>query len=411
MLQRILNKMLMHVKIFKLAKVLKINPRFFFDLIIFHLSKLFRGNVDDKLIVLGGASGKAFMGNTKYLYYYLRDNTDYKILYYVKSYELKQKLERNGINTIYAYSLEAIKILRKARAVFVTHGYIDVLPIKFSSRTIFVQTWHGADIKILNSSPYFNKYIYSKWTKIFRLKLRNHELYDYVLNPSGEKKPLQILSNAFKYPIERIITTGYPRNDIFFSKDPYLSQKLKKKYGISNSIKTIVLYAPTFREKFSTKNPFSMEAQHKLNELGKKLKTIFLMKTHISESLIKIEESSNIKSIRKDDDIQELLFITDLLITDYSSVFCDFLLLNRPIILYVYDYEEYINNRGIYYDSLEDITPGPIFYSSEDLLNAIENIEEYYQKYESKHEKIKKYFNKYKDGKSSERLLRFLKLI
>jgi CDP-glycerol glycerophosphotransferase len=90
---------------------------------------------------------------------------------------------------------------------------------------------------------------------------------------------------------------------------------------------------------------------------------------------------------------------------------CDYVLLDRPILLYAYDYDDYTNHRGIYYDSLEDIAPGPIFYSAKDLINAIENIEEISKKYESKAEKIKDFFNKYKDGNSSERLLTFLRLI
>ncbi|MFX0073747.1 MAG: CDP-glycerol glycerophosphotransferase family protein, partial [Candidatus Hermodarchaeota archaeon] len=298
MFQTILKKISSKIKIFKLANILRINPFFFFDLIIFHGSKLFRSNVDDKLIILGGSSGQAFIGNTKYLYFYLRDNTDYKIYYLVKSKELQKKLEDQGIKTLFGYSIKAIRILRKARAVFVTHGFIDVLPIKFSPRTVFVQTWHGSDIKILKRPEYFSKYIYSKWSTLTRVKLRNHHVYDYVLNTSGEKKPLQILANAFNYPMKRILPLGYPRNDILFSEDLQLVKQIKKYYDISNKVSRIMLYAPTFREDFTTKDPFSEEDLIKLNELCKKVNSILILKTHIRDDIINLATLSNIKNIR-----------------------------------------------------------------------------------------------------------------
>ena len=72
-----LSKLLYKIKIIKLAKILRIKPHFFFDLIIFHFSKLFRANVDDNLIILGAANGRAFLGNPKYLYFFLKENTNY----------------------------------------------------------------------------------------------------------------------------------------------------------------------------------------------------------------------------------------------------------------------------------------------------------------------------------------------
>ena len=75
---KILDIVLKRIKIIKLAKVLRLNPHFFFDLVIFHFSKLFRANVNDNLIVLGAANGKAFIGNPKYLYIFLKKNTNYR---------------------------------------------------------------------------------------------------------------------------------------------------------------------------------------------------------------------------------------------------------------------------------------------------------------------------------------------
>jgi len=408
---RILDNILKRIKIIKLAKVLRLNPHFFFDLVIFHFSKLFKANVNDNLIVLGAANGKAFIGNPKYLYLFLKKNTNYKLLWFSKSKEQIKKLKQEGINCVYTYSIDAIRTLRKARAVFVSHGWGDILPIKFPPRTVVIQTWHGGFIKIKGKNPYVTSYINSKWTTLTRLKIRYYQFFDYVISNSSEKFQLNIASNVFKFPVERIITTGYPRNDILFSNDSNLIKKIKKNYNIPDEIKRIILYAPTYREVISTKKPFEKEDLIELNNLCKDTETIFLIKAHINEELINFTDFEYIQLASKNTDIQELLLISDILITDYSSVTCDFLLLKRPILLYTYDYDEYISYRGIYYKNLEEIAPGPLLYTANELIDAIKNISDIFEKYKAKAINIRDFFNKFNDGNSSERLLRFLKLI
>ena len=411
MLMDILSKFTSKIKPMRLANLLRINQQFFFDVLIYHFSRLFKGNVDDKLIVLGGANGKAFVGNTKYLYKYLKRHTDHKLFWFSKSHELSRELDKKGVNNIYAYSLEAIKILRRARAIFVTHGYFDILPVKLSPRTVAIQTWHGADIKIIGQHPYMTKYIKSRKSRLIFVKIREADLFDYIITPSGAHKPRKIVEDVFKFPPRRILSIGYPRNDILFIKDPNFLNYLREYYNIPDGIKRIIMYAPTYRESFTTRDPFNKEDLVKINKLCQETDSLFLLKAHINEEVITLKNLKNISTVRKDADIQELLLITDILISDYSSVYCDFLLLNRPILLYTYDYEEYEGGRGLFYENLEEIAPGPLLYTADELLDAIKNIEKIKKDYESKAKKLNDYFNKYKDGKSSERLLRFLKLI
>jgi CDP-glycerol glycerophosphotransferase len=411
MVYKLLELITSKIKIIKLAKILRINPKFFFDTTIFHISKLFKAKVDNKLIIFGSNSGKAFIGNPKYLFEYLKKNSNYKLYFCAKSESLRKKLEKEGINTINIHSLEAIKLLRKARAVFVSHGYEDILPIKFSPKSLVIYTGHGGGIKIKGKSPYHQKYLNSKWAKVLRVKLRDDDIYSYIVSPSGSEKPLKITSSMFKYPLDKIISTGYPRNDILFAADPSLKIKFKNFYKIPKEIQRIILYAPTYREIFSTKGPFTKEDLIKLNEFCKENNTVLLIKGHFKEEIIEFKNLENIKEVRKDSDTQELLFITDILITDYSTIFHDFLLLNRPILLYTYDYDEYVSKRGIYYDSLEEIAPGPFVYNINDLIEALKNIAEIKTEYENKRIKLRNYFNKFNDGNSSERLLRYLRLI
>ena len=99
------------------------------------------------------------------------------------------------------------------------------------------------------------------------------------------------------------------------------------------------------------------------------------------------------------------------MITDYSSVYVDYLLLNRPILFFTYDYEYYEKeNRGLQYD-LKKMAPGPLIYSGKELIESIKNISIIEKEYEHKRNLLNKEFNKYQDGKSTERLLKFLKII
>jgi CDP-glycerol glycerophosphotransferase len=117
----------------------------------------------------------------------------------------------------------------------------------------------------------------------------------------------------------------------------------------------------------------------------------------------------NIRLVDKGSDVQELLLISDLLITDYSSVIFDYLLRMKPILIFAYDYEEYLKKTGMYYN-LQKIAPGPILYNADELINAIKNIEEVDVEYSKKRKEIRDKFNKYLDGKSAERILNYFKI-
>ena len=135
------------------------------------------------------------------------------------------------------------------------------------------------------------------------------------------------------------------------------------------------------------------------------------MKAHMFEQIIEFKNYSNIKKASKNTDIQELLCITDILITDYSSVYCDFLLLDKPILLFTYDFEEFMKKgRGFYYD-FKQIAPGPLLFTGKELIKAIKNVNNIEKDFEERRLKTKRLYHKNIDGNSTERLLKFLKII
>ena len=393
----------------RIFNYLKIDKDTLLFLGIISVSKFIPGKIEEKLILLGGSGGDAFIGNTKYLYKFLERNSDYRVYYVVKSKKLKKELEKQNIDTLYAYSLETVKKLRKAHYIFVTHGLGDIIPIKFSPQTIFVQTWHGVQNKKLTTK--YKKQKTPKWVKFLGLNTENKNIYDYFLTPTGTEKDKNIISQHFEFPKERIIPLGYPRNDIFFNKGQNLYEKLRKKYNIPPRAEKIILYAPTFRdEKLIADFPLNNQELKTLNKYLKKIDGLFIIKAHPNEKMIEFKDFSHFRKIDQNADIQELLYITDILITDYSSVYCDFLLLDRPILFFTYDFEEFMKKgRGFYYD-FKEIAPGPFLDNGQELIEAIQNIDILEEKFRRKRKKTLKIFHKYQDGNSTERILKYFKI-
>jgi len=379
-----------------------------YPLLIKNISKLWKDKIDEKLIVMGAYYGGAFLDNPKYLFEYLNKNSDYKLVWIAKLRDVSREIRKKGFYVVSFFSFMTIKFLRKAKYIFISHGAEDILPIKFSPKTTIFLTWHGTPIKIINEGLE-NSYIYSKWADIFRLELRFDQFIDYLLTATGNKKEHDILSKAFKILPKKIVDFGYPKNDILFNQNKRFIANLMKKYQIPNNIKKIILYCPTWRVDLKLDFVFTSLDLKKLKDLLEETNTLFLIKAHKFVKEISLEDFHNIKLVDKDADIQELLLISDILITDYSSVIFDFSLLNRPILLYPYDLEDYSKKWGLYYN-LEDIAPGPIFYNAKDLLNGIKNVDKIDKEYEKKRIKIRDIFNKYNDGKSIERILNFLNI-
>lgn len=378
------------------------------SIIIKHVSRFFSNKIDEKLIVLGAYGGQAFIGNTKCLFKFLNEHSKYKIIWVTKSKYLIDKLNREGYSALYKYSLKTIKVLRKAKFIFLTHGFEDVLPIDFSPKTIVILTWHGTPIKKINIDDR-RLLMIKKWGIRFRLKLQFHQYIDYLLSIAGEDYEKKVLCNAFRIPLKKLIVLGYPRNDVLFRRDQDFVMKIRKFYKIPNKIEKILIYVPTFREDLKFNFPLSNSDLKRLNNLLYEKNYLFLLKAHIYEREINFSMYKNIRLVNKGSDVQELLLISDLLITDYSSVIFDYLLKMKPILIFAYDYKDYLEKVGMYYN-LQQIAPGPILYNADELINAIKNIEKVDVEYSEKRKEIRDKFNKYLDGKSTERILNYFKI-
>lgn len=277
------------------------------------------------------------------------------------------------------------------------HIVIDSSGEEFKrGRYSIVQLWHGSGVK--NTGYLDPNYFDSDNIKENKL-FRRYKLF-IATSPSDRQKRLD------SFRVENVQVTGYPRNDVFFEDEEYFL-KLKKKYGLDKFSK-IITYAPTFRE-FKTKEPFSAEYWEKFNDYLKEIQGFMAVKKHPWDNTLNVPDHlTNIKDLSHQvKDIQELLLFTDVLIADYSSLITDFGITRKPILVYAYDLEEFMETcRSMYYN-LEEVMPQPFIKNQEQLLNAIMNLEQWQAQDEVKesYQVFLDTFHTYLDGNSCQRVV------
>ncbi|GIU71188.1 MAG: hypothetical protein KatS3mg003_0667 [Candidatus Nitrosocaldaceae archaeon] len=355
------------------------------------------------LILLG--SYNTFAGNTKTFYIYLHKHKIAYDFYWITGNKyIYNLLKSNRLPVLYLYSFRAFIYILRANYLLLTHGPIDVSYFYFLlGRFNMIQTWHGIPLKQISRNAMKATFILRIVNRLSRIC---DQCYKLILATSIETK--QIFMSAFMNNNVEII--GYPRNDVLFNENIYLRfEDYNKKFSLYNYNK-VILYCPTFRER-PTKKPFTDNFLEILNKYLVNNNIIMLIKKHPYDKHINIAKYSNIIDISNDViDLQDLLINVDILITDYSSVMFDFVLLDRPIIFYPYDINEYIKDcRGLYYDYFKEV-PGPFAYDEQELLYLISNIYDLFNNndYILRYQKFKDKFHYYKDGRSCERLLQFL---
>ncbi|MGG1071853.1 CDP-glycerol glycerophosphotransferase family protein [Priestia megaterium] len=311
--------------------------------VLYFLSFIFRPffSINSNLLLFSARGGRGYEGNTKYLYLYSSQYTDYECVWITKDLEILKMLNQSNYRCVYYFSMEALKLSLQAHAVFITHSLSDVMPVFYKKKTKIINLWHGIPLKNIefldqnmSLKGKINNTIKSKRTNIF---ISNSKYYTSIYKKCFRLKDCQI----------KVI--GYPRMEFLRN-----SQKFKKTQNPfhmpSDSEHKIYLYAPTFRD-YESRDIISENLLKKLNEIMITKNALFYIKLHpFDKRDINIAEYSNIQIIESNIDVQECLVYVDYLITDYSSIFLDFMVLDKPILLFCYDLEEYKEKRGFLID-------------------------------------------------------------
>ena len=327
-------------------------------------------------------------GNSAYVYDLLKDNPDVEFRFLLFSNPKGHSHPKNIIKFLHLYATSRIVLVA---------DYFRLLNIVNKREGVkLFQLWHACGA--------FKTFGFTRLGKAGGPQQidPNHRMYDYAIVSSKEVAPHY--AEGFGLSQECVVPTGIPRTDIFMDSD-YAAEAKRAFYEKRPQLKDkkIILFAPTFRGNGQISAYYPLDAFHpeKLYEaLGGEY--AILIKLHpFCEERYEISEQYQdmIIDLSEEDELNDLLFVTDLLITDYSSVVFEASLLDIPMLFYAYDLYDYISNRDFYYD-FESFVPGKIVFSESDLIQSI-------KREDFEHEKVDEFKNKFfdnLDGLSSQRV-------
>jgi len=346
------------------------------------LFKLFQSSkIDEKSVSFIIDSKESFKGNLDYIKKEFEKRGDYEFHFFYKD-----KL-----------SFGSFKKLASSKYVFLNDNFFPLAFMNFKPEARVVQLWHapGASKKFGGTVDIESRDILQKISKNT----------DCLIVTSDKIK--KHYSEAFQMPESKIKALGLPRMDYYFEDHDIdkLRTEFSRRYNVSPD-KKIILYAPTFRDEEKYNNVFNYLDLEKFNEA---LSDEYVLALRLHPK-IKNFYSDDISSKGKYVDVsdfeseQELMLLSDMLITDYSSIMIEYTILNRPIVFFTYDLDSYLaNERGFYYD-FETTVPGPIVRTSSELIDVIRNGE--FDKGRIS-EFVKTQFDEI-DGQSSKRVVDYL---
>ncbi|PEJ30219.1 CDP-glycerol--glycerophosphate glycerophosphotransferase [Peribacillus butanolivorans] len=332
--------------------------------------------VDKKLVIFESFLGKQYSCNPRAIYEYLQcHHSEYK-MYWSVDKRYTAQFDEAGIPYLKRFSLSWLLKMTRAR-YWVTNSRLP-LWIPKPNHTVYLQTWHGTPLKKLASDM---KEVHMPGTTTESYKENFHaesSKWDYLISPNAYSS--EIFARAFQVEPSKILETGYPRNDLLYNgNNRDTIDSLKRKLGIPLE-KKVILYAPTWRDdEFYSKGKYKFEIKLDLDQMKQELgdEYVILLRLHylISENLDVSAYQGFVYNLSSYEDINHLYLISDLLITDYSSVFFDYANLKRPMLFYVYDIENYRDRlRGFYFD-FEAMAPGSLVKTSDAVIDSIKAME------------------------------------
>lgn len=371
--------------------------------------------VNDKQIIFSSFQGRLYSCSPKAIYEYMISNPqfdDYKFIWAFNKPEQKQSLFTDGRTVLVKYnSKDFFKYLASSKYWifnFKTPEYF----IKKENQ-IFLQCWHGTPLKRIGMDIEVDGNAATDKKKIHESYLNDAKKYDYFISPSRYATERFVSSFGLKLLDKEniIIEQGYPRNDKLKNFDADDIMEIKRKLNISSD-KKVILYCPTFRDdQYKPGVGHTYQLGINLLRLKEKLGDGYFLLLRLHYLVSNKIDISQFKGFALDvssyDDINDLYLISDVLVTDYSSVFFDFANLNRPMIFYMYDRELYQGTLRDFYLDLKDI-PGPIIEDECKLIEALRNTDEIACKYQEKIKQFSSVYNYLDDGHATERTIKEL---
>lgn len=291
--------------------------------------------------------------------YFHEQNPDFKFkIVTKKDYQFNENLLHNLIKTF-------IKVpyhMATSQMIFLDNVFLPISKINLKKETKLIQLWHGtASLKkfALDSE--------SGWVKNLAKNISKKTTHFIV----ASNWMADIYKTAFEAEDDKIYVIGCPRTDLFFN-EHLLENMCNKFYGEYPELKSkkLILYAPTFRD-----NELNADIHLDIGELLSNLSDEYViglrLHPHIASQLDSNILNDRVYDFSKYNRLNTLLIVSDVLISDYSSIIFEYALLNKPILFYAYDFDEFKKNSRGFYEDYESIVPGPILTDTLDLIPFI----------------------------------------
>ena len=339
-----------------------------------------RTKVDDKTIFFESFQGRSYSCSPKAIFEEMRDSGEYADYEFVwglretKVHNFRKMIKKlsapdgstgGATITIHKYETYAYyKTLAKAK-YWITNSNVRPF-LKPRKGQVYVQTWHGTPLKRIGLDVPGSDLDYAKEGKKF----------SYMISPSKYCSEKYVSAFGLEGREDIILETGYPRNDALFTFDQAKVNSILRKLDIPRG-KKIILYAPTFRDNEHSqvsgyKNASGINFEKLREQVGDEYIILFRAHYFVAKNMDFSKLKDFVIDVSDYEDVNDLYIVSDMLITDYSSVFFDYANLKRPIIFYMYDYDEYkANARDFYLDETE--LPGPITKTQKELVQEINN--------------------------------------
>ena len=374
--------------------------------------------IDDKLVIFESFQARRYADSPRAIYEYMLNSPDYEDYHFVwavrgsvidkydfLNHNPRTTLIRFGSDEYYKTYAIAGYWINNSRAI---------KAIEPRDGQVFVQTWHGTPLKRIgcdievdgDCAKYSKEDVIEQYTSDSRK-------YTYMISPSAfctEK-----FTSAFRLNEvgkgDIMIEEGYPRNDFLKNYTEEDVKRVRETIGLPED-KKIILYAPTWRDNQHVAGKgYVYENTLDIARLKKELgdEYVLLYRTHyfVENEMDLGTNEGFVYDVCAYEDINDLYIISDILITDYSSVFFDYGILKRPILFYMYDLKYYQDTVRGFYISLDEL-PGPIVEEQDELINKLKTVDEWTkgEEYTAKYQTFSDKFTYLDDGHASERVVK-----
>lgn len=356
-------------------------------------------------VVFESFLGRQYSCNPRAMYEYMTQEYASFDMYWSIDPAYMKNFEGRNLKTVRRFSVKWFWLM--ARSKYWVFNSRTPVWLPKAKHTTYVQTWHGTPLKRLGADI---ETVHMPGTNTEKYKenfFKESSKWDYLISPN--RYSTEIFQRAFNF-YKDVMETGYPRNDILLNgNNPTTVQAYKTRMGIPID-KKVILYAPTWRDnQFYGRGKYRFDLQMDLSRLQEEFgdEYIVVLRLHylVAENLDISDYEGFVYDYSNYEDIRELYLVSDICITDYSSVFFDYGNLDRPMIFFCYDIEEYRDSlRGFYFD-FEATAPGPIVKTNDELIDSIKRIDKEGRN-EEEQKRYNDFYNKFcylEDGQASKK--------